>query len=116
MKRQKRLIKWLTLLDFEARSFMAVVVHYWLLLHFQYTTKPYHATGSSSIGNEVLEDLKAVFPEYAKGSDDIFEKLSGQLEFAKKNAQRSLAHALTDHTDNPTTYVHELVDYLQKLK
>jgi hypothetical protein len=28
MKRQKRLIKWLTLLDFEARSFMAVVVHY----------------------------------------------------------------------------------------
>jgi hypothetical protein len=27
MKRQKRLIKWLTLLDFEARSFMAVVVH-----------------------------------------------------------------------------------------
>ncbi|MBA6231989.1 MULTISPECIES: RloB family protein [unclassified Colwellia] len=89
---------------------------YWLLLHFQYTTKPYHATGSSSIGNEVLKDLKAVFPEYAKGSDDIFERLSGQLEFAKSNAQRSLAHALTDHTDNPTTYIHELVDYLQKLK
>ena len=33
---------------------------YWILLHFQYTTKPYHATGSSSIGNEVLKDLQTV--------------------------------------------------------
>ncbi len=89
---------------------------YWLLLHFRYTTKPYHATGSSSIGNEVLKDLKSVFPEYAKGSEDIFERLSDQLEFAKNNAQRSLEHGLANHTDNPTTYIHELVDYLQKLK
>lgn len=89
---------------------------YWILLHFQYSTKPYHATGSSSIGNEVLKDLKAVFPEYTKGSEDIFEKLSGQLEFAKQNAQRSLVHSEANHTDNPTTYIHELVDYLQSLK
>jgi len=78
---------------------------YWLLLHFQYTTKPYHAPGSSSIGNEVLKALKAVFPEYTKGSENIFEILSGQLEFAKANAQRALAHAESNHTDNPTTYI-----------
>jgi hypothetical protein len=89
---------------------------YWILLHFHYSTKPYHATGSSSIGNEVLKDLKAVFPEYTKGSEDIFERLSGQLDFAKANAGRSLAHAQANHTDNPTTHIHELVDYLQNLK
>ena len=85
-------------------------------MHFQYTTKPYHATGSSSIGAEVLKDLKSVFPEYTKGSEYIFDRLSKQLEFAKANAQRSLAHAQANHTDNPTTYIHELVDYLQNLK
>jgi len=89
---------------------------YWILLHFNYTTKPYHATGYSSIGNEVLKDLKAVFPEYTKGSEDIFESLSAQLEFAKENAKRSLAHAQANHTDNPITYIHELVGYLQNLK
>ena len=89
---------------------------YWILLHFHYSTKPYHATGSSSIGNEVLKDLKAVFPEYTKGSEDIFESLSGQLEFAKANAIRSLTHAQANHTDNPITHIHELVEYLQNLK
>jgi hypothetical protein len=89
---------------------------YWLLLHFQYTTKPYHATGSSSIGNEVLKDLKYVFPEYAKGSEYIFDKLLDQLEFAKANAQRSLEHGQANHSDNPTTYIHELVNYLQNLQ
>jgi len=60
---------------------------YWLLLHFKTTTKPYHATGSSSIGNEVLKDLKTVFPEYEKGNEGIFEKLSESLEYAKNNAK-----------------------------
>ncbi len=88
---------------------------YWILLHFQYSTKPYQAVGGSSIGNEVLKDLLTIFPEYTKGSKDIFEKLSYQLEFAKANAQRSLKNAKANHTDNPTTSIHDLVDYLQCL-
>ncbi|MBV1929528.1 MAG: RloB family protein [Gammaproteobacteria bacterium] len=89
---------------------------YWLLLHFKYTTKPYAETGTSSIGNEVLKELKGMIPEYAKGSNEIFSSLYPQLELAKKNAERSLQCANDNHTDNPSTRVHELIDYLQNLK
>lgn len=40
---------------------------YWILLHFHYSTKPYHAKGSSSIGNEVLKILKQYFLNIQKG-------------------------------------------------
>lgn len=89
---------------------------YWLLLHFKFTTKPYAATGASSIANEVFKELKDVMPNYTKGSINIFSTLASQVEFAKENATRSMQHAEDNHTDNPTTYIHDLVDYLQNLK
>ncbi len=89
---------------------------YWLLLHFRYTTKPYAKSGSSSIGNEVLKDLVAVMPEYEKGNKNLFSSLFEQLEFAKTNAVRSLNEARNNHTDNPSTNVQELVEYLQNIK
>lgn len=89
---------------------------YWLLLHFQYSTKPYHATASSSIANEVLKDLKQVLPDYSKGDQNTFFNLIHQLEFAKQNAKRALQSADKSFTDNPSTYVHELVEYLQNLQ
>lgn len=89
---------------------------YWLLLHFRYTTKPYARAGSSSIGNEVLKDLVAVMPEYEKGGQKLFASLFGQLEYAKSNSVRTLQEANDNHTDNPSTNVHELVEYLQDIK
>ncbi|NQY64193.1 MAG: RloB domain-containing protein [Alteromonadaceae bacterium] len=89
---------------------------YWLLLHFQYTTKPYHTKENSSVGNQVLKELKTLLPTYTKGNNDIFASLYPQLEFAKVNARRALKYAKNNHTDNPSTYIHELVDYLQNLK
>jgi hypothetical protein len=89
---------------------------YWLLLHFRYTTKPYASTGSSSVADEVIKELKEFIPDYAKGDNDIFSSLSSHVDFAKENALRSLQHGDDNHTDNPTTYIHELVDYLQNLK
>lgn len=89
---------------------------YWLLLHFRYTTKPYAACGSSSIANEVLKELKCVMPEYKKGSHNIYIFLADQVEFAKENAARAVEQAKANHTDNPITYVHKLVEYLQRLK
>jgi hypothetical protein len=70
----------------------------------------------NSAGNQVLADLQNYFPEYQKASPDIFGQLVGQLEFAKKNAARALSTAEQNHTDNPLTYVHELVAYLQNIK
>ncbi|MDQ6992770.1 MAG: RloB family protein [Mariprofundus sp.] len=89
---------------------------YWLLLHFQYTTRPYEALPGNSAGNQLLRDLKAVMPDYEKGKQNIFPALLDQLEFAKHNAVRALEAGKSGHTDNPTTHVHKLVEYLQKIK
>jgi len=89
---------------------------YWLLLHFIYTAKPYAAAGSRSIGKQVLNELKGYLPEYEKGSSGIFTLLHGNLEFAKGNAISSLKCAEDSFTDNPSTHIHELVEYLQDIK
>ena len=79
-------------------------------------TRPYAATGKLSVGGEVLKELKEVMPEYEKGTNNIFLSLSQQIEFAKENATRSLKCAKGNHTDNPSTSIHDLIDYLQNLK
>lgn len=40
----------------------------------------------------------------------------GQLEFAKRNAERALRAAQGVGSDNPTTRVHELVQFMQAIK
>lgn len=89
---------------------------YWILLHFYFTTKAYCKSSTTSIGGKVLEDLMKVMPDYEKGRVDIFNTLINHLDFAKANAQKSLDNAKSSYTDNPTTRIHELVNFLQKLK
>lgn len=93
---------------------------YWFLLHYTYTTSPYTAVGGKSSGDAVLADLRAVWPNYNKGSYGAFEHLlklrNDGLGYAKVNAQRSYEEAQKNHTDNPSTLVHELVAYLQEIK
>ena len=88
---------------------------YWILLHFNYTTKPFHQTGKSSVADEVIKDLKKYMPRYSKGDSNVFRQLVDQLDFAKSNSRRALESAKQNHTDNPSTNIHELVDYLQNL-
>lgn len=83
---------------------------YWLLLHFECRAKPYRRA------NEIVRDLKKHLPRYTKGQQDIFDTLQEKLETAKKNARHSLKQAKQDKTDNPSTRVHELVEYLQNIK
>lgn len=89
---------------------------YWLLLHFCYTTAPYHRKGSTSAGATVLKALQAVWPKYAKATSDAFISQLERLEHAKINAARALEEARKTQTDNPTTLIHELVHYLQNIK
>ncbi len=89
---------------------------YWLLLHFEYTTKPYSATQSSTSAEEVIKDLRRYMPDYNKGDTQIYTNLRAQLDFAKANAERSLEQAASAHTDNPTTNVFNLIDVLLQLK
>lgn len=89
---------------------------YWLLLHFSYTTAPYSAAGGVSACATVLKALKAVLPEYAKGGKDVFVTQLDRLEHAKANAARALEEAKKNSTNNPTTHIHELVEYLQNIR
>lgn len=89
---------------------------YWLLLHFIYTTAPYSSVGGVSAGATVLKELQNYWPEYAKANSGIFVSRLDQLEFAKANAARAFEEAEKSHTDNPTTHIHELIEYLQNIK
>jgi len=89
---------------------------YWLLLHFRYTTKPYEPAPGQSACSQVIADLKQYLPDYAKGQVALFSRLIDQLNDAKHNAQRVLQAAGIDRSANPSTRVHELIDFLQNIK
>jgi hypothetical protein len=89
---------------------------YWLLLHFVFTTAPFSAVGGVSSGAAALKALKQHMPQYTKASQDTFAALLGKLEDAKDRASRANTSAIAANTDNPSTYVHELVDFLQHVK
>lgn len=89
---------------------------YWLLLHFVKTTKPYNNTENKSIGDNVLIELKKYIPNYKKNSEDIFFLLKNKLEAAISNAKYARDEAIKNNTDNPSTSVFELVEFLINLK
>lgn len=93
---------------------------YWLLLHFTYTTAPFIPNGKASAGTNVLSQLKTFWPDYGKAAKGAFtytlQITNDELGFAKANAKRALIESIENHDDNPSTHVHELVDYLQNIK
>ena len=89
---------------------------FWLLLHFIYTTRPFDAPPGDSICSRVIEELKKYLPEYQKGEQDIFNKMQDSLNDAITNASRVQQLHQTSGTDNPSTLVHSLVEYLRDLK
>ena len=89
---------------------------FWLLLHFTYTTKPFDAPAGNSICFRVIEELKNYLPAYQKGDQDIFNKIQDKLDNAITNASRVEQYHQTSGTDNPSTLVHSMVEYLRDLK
>ncbi len=90
----------------------------WLFLHFTYTTRPFSAAGSDSNCSLVIDalDRKGRIRGYEKGSRDIFNVLSDKIETAIRNAEKLENFHKTSQTDNPSTKVHHLVQYLKSLK
>ena len=89
---------------------------FWLLLHFAYTTRPFDTPAGDSICSMVIEELKNHIPPYQKGQQDIFYKIQDKLDNAITNARRVEQFHQTSGTDNPSTLVHSLVEYLRDLK
>lgn len=88
---------------------------FWLLLHFVYTTKSFD-TGTGSICDRVIAELRKQLPTYAKGDSNIFSATKDRVNKAIANAKKITAHCKSAGTDMPSTSVHELVEYLQALK
>jgi hypothetical protein len=92
---------------------------FWLLLHFGYNRKPYVAAGKHSAGDLLIRDLcnHPAFENYDKGKDlSIFKLLLGkQFEDARRIAPKVLNEAIASEEMNPSTRLHELIDFLEKL-
>ena len=89
---------------------------YWLLLHFIYTTAQYQRAGNRSACDLLIRELHNYLPGYQKGDGSTFEQLVDQLQQAKIFAARALNDAGANQDDNPSTKVHELVNYLENIK
>jgi len=90
---------------------------FWLLLHFTYTTRPYSAPLDESNCALVLPDLRQHIPGYEKGSKDFLSHIDNdKINDAIAYAKRIETFHATSGTDNPSTEVHHLVEYLMGLK
>lgn len=89
---------------------------FWFRLHFGFSRQPYARSGGRSAAQNCVHEVGQLLPEYAKGTPGVFHWLEDRLEHAKVRAARALADAKATGELNPSTEVHELVDYLQSLK
>ncbi len=89
---------------------------YWLLLHFEFSTKPFASTGKKSCCARLLEELEKYMPNYSKGAIGVYHQLKMQTGQAIAWSNGVLEQAQQLNTDNPSTLMHELVAYLQELK
>lgn len=89
---------------------------YFLLLHFEYTEKPYYPKQNKSVCDCVIQDLWTHIPQYAKANTGLYDLTKDKLQTAIGHCKRALDSAQKTATDNPTTQMHHLVEYLQNLK
>jgi len=91
---------------------------YWFLLHFIPSTKPYSPVGTKSVGDQVIDDLKAYLPNYEKKQQGIYQYFidNGLVGAAKAHSKRIFENSKKTGDINPSTNVHELIEYLEELK
>jgi hypothetical protein len=88
----------------------------WLLLHLRYSTKMYISSGKKSAAQCLIDDLLTVLPAYKKNTIDWFDDLSDKINIAIKNAKKLQVYNKKTDSINPGTNMHELIEYLMKLK
>jgi hypothetical protein len=91
-------------------------IEFWLLLHFTYTTSQYFAPLDASNCDLVILDLQRHIPGYEKGSKDFLPYIADKTDDAIRNAKQLEVFHQTSGTDNPSTKVYMLVEYLNGLK
>ena len=84
----------------------------WLLLHYRYSTAAITAVGAQSAGDRALRELCTHCSTYRKGAADIFKETAPLLNAAIRHAKQLAQHNVASGTQNPSTLVHVLVEYL----
>lgn len=87
----------------------------WLILHYKYLNKPYTRTERKSIGDLAEKDLIIFFPAYKKGMKGTFFHHQCMIETAISNSKKLINDNKKADTDNPSTYIHNLVEKLIKM-
>ncbi|MDD5322727.1 MAG: RloB family protein [Methylococcales bacterium] len=92
---------------------------FWLLLHFGYNRKPYAAAGAHSAADLLIKDLRShsVLENYDKGKVlDVFKlMLENGFAEARRIAPKVLIEAIASEEMNPSTRLHELLDFFEEL-
>lgn len=89
---------------------------FWLLLHFQFTSKSYSATQNKSPCDIANVDLKAEWANYGKSKRDIYTHVKEKTADAITNAKQLVTYNINSGSTNPQTNMHELIEYLQSIK
>lgn len=89
---------------------------YWVLLHFKMTTKPFSKAGKRSACDRVVTEVKKELRQYQKGMRGLYALIGDKTDTAIANAKAAMVEAQKAGTDNPSTEMHLLVEYLRSLK
>ncbi|MCW5588593.1 MAG: RloB domain-containing protein [Legionellales bacterium] len=89
---------------------------YWLLLHYEDTSKPFHEKSNKSVGDQLKSLLKKYIKNYHEANKDIFVITQKHLKQAIIRAKRIDKMQEKNGTDNPSTKVYQLVEYLISIK
>ncbi|HBB6896763.1 TPA: RloB domain-containing protein [Legionella pneumophila] len=89
---------------------------YWMLLHYVNHSSPYIQAGKKKVSDQVIAELKHYIPNYSKGQTGIYGLTKHHLETAMQNAKHILKQQQKNCTDNPSTNIFELIDYLRNIK
>lgn len=89
---------------------------YWVLLHFEFTTQAFTRTDNRSPCSEVIARVKRHINNYNKGSRGLYSLIGDKTDKAMRNAERANRDARSVGTDNPTTHIGSLIQYLRTIK
>lgn len=92
---------------------------FWLLLHFGYNRRSYAVAGTYSAADLLIKDLRthSVLENYDKGKlQGVFNiMLENGFAEARRIAPKVLTEAIASEEMNPSTRLHELLDFFEKL-
>lgn len=84
---------------------------YWLLLHFEFTTKPFEGIPGQSACAQVTKELRRQLSDYRKNHAGLFERIADRLPTAVSNAKRGAVSGASSFTD-----VWKLIERLERLR